>query len=40
MRVRDLVPWGRNNGNPVPSVLRGEDRDRLRSSQIVILNCV
>ncbi|MBB4009780.1 Hsp20/alpha crystallin family protein [Allorhizobium taibaishanense] len=27
MSVRDLIPWGRNNGNQIPSVLRDNDRD-------------
>jgi hypothetical protein len=27
MSVRDLIPWGRNNGSQVPSVLRDEDGD-------------
>lgn len=31
MSVRDLIPWGRNNGNPVPSLLRDNDRDPFLS---------
>ncbi|MDR6817449.1 HSP20 family protein [Neorhizobium sp. 2083] len=31
MSVRDLIPWGRNNGNQVPSVLRDDDRDPFLS---------
>jgi HSP20 family protein len=31
MSVRDLIPWGRNNGSQVPSVLRDEDRDPFLS---------
>ncbi|TIO47549.1 MAG: Hsp20/alpha crystallin family protein, partial [Mesorhizobium sp.] len=27
MSVRDLIPWGRNNGNQVPSVFRDGERD-------------
>ena len=27
MSVRDLIPWRRNNGNQVPTVLRDDDRD-------------
>jgi HSP20 family protein len=31
MSVRDLIPWGHNNGNHVPSVLRDADRDPFLS---------
>lgn len=31
MSVRDLIPWGRSNGNQVPSVLRDSDRDPFLS---------
>lgn len=31
MSVRDLIPWGRSNGNQVPSVLRHGDRDPFLS---------
>ncbi|MEQ1954974.1 Hsp20/alpha crystallin family protein [Mesorhizobium sp. CN2-181] len=31
MSVRDLIPWGRNNGNQLPSVFRDEDRDPFLS---------
>jgi len=31
MSVRDLIPWNRNNGNQVPSLLRDEDRDPFLS---------
>lgn len=31
MSVRDLIPWGRNNGNQGPSLLRDEDRDPFLS---------
>ncbi len=31
MSVRDLIPWGHNNGNQVPSVLRDADRDPFLS---------
>lgn len=31
MSVRDLIPWGRNNGNQVPSVFRDGDRDPFLS---------
>ena len=31
MSVRDLIPWGRNNGNQLPSVFRDDDRDPLLS---------
>lgn len=31
MSVRDLIPWGRNNGNQVPSVFRDSDRDPFLS---------
>ncbi|WP_332302827.1 Hsp20/alpha crystallin family protein [Rhizobium sp. GR12] len=31
MSVRDLIPWGRNNGSQVPSVLRDDDRDPFLS---------
>jgi HSP20 family protein len=31
MSVRDLIPWGRNNGNQVPTVLRDDDRDPFLS---------
>ena len=27
MSVRDLIPWGRNNRDQVPTVLRDDDRD-------------
>ncbi len=27
MSVRDLIPWGRNNGNQIPSAFRDDDRD-------------
>ncbi|AVA24830.1 Hsp20/alpha crystallin family protein [Rhizobium sp. NXC24] len=31
MSVRDLIPWGRDNGNQVPSLLREDDRDPFLS---------
>jgi HSP20 family protein len=31
MSVRDLIPWGRGNGNQVPSLLRDPDRDPFLS---------
>jgi len=31
MSVRDLIPWGRNNGNQTPSVLRDGERDPFLS---------
>lgn len=31
MSVRDLIPWNRNNGNQVPSLLRDDDRDPFLS---------
>lgn len=31
MSVRDLIPWGRNDGNQFPSVFRGSDRDPFLS---------
>lgn len=31
MSVRDLIPWGRNNGAQVPSLLRDDDRDPFLS---------
>ncbi len=31
MSVRDLIPWGRNNGNQLPSVFREDDRDPFLS---------
>jgi HSP20 family protein len=31
MSVRDLIPWGRDNGNQLPSVLRDDDRDPFLS---------
>jgi len=31
MSVRDLIPWGRNNGNPLPSLLRDDERDPFLS---------
>lgn len=31
MSVRDLIPWGRNNGNQMPSLLRDDDRDPFLS---------
>lgn len=31
MSVRDLIPWGRNNGNQLPSVFRDDDRDSFLS---------
>ncbi|MBB3917687.1 MULTISPECIES: Hsp20/alpha crystallin family protein [Rhizobium] len=31
MSVRDLIPWGRNNGNQVSSLLRDDDRDPFLS---------
>lgn len=31
MSVRDLIPWGRNNGNQVPSLPRDDDRDPFLS---------
>ena len=31
MSVRDLIPWGRNEGNQVPSVFRDGDRDPFLS---------
>ncbi|PBB32987.1 MULTISPECIES: Hsp20/alpha crystallin family protein [unclassified Mesorhizobium] len=33
MSVRDLIPWGRNNGNQVPSVFRDGERDPFLSLQ-------
>jgi HSP20 family protein len=27
MSVRDLTPWGRNNGSQVPNLLRDDDRE-------------
>lgn len=33
MSVRDLIPWGRSNGNQVPSVLRDGGRDPFLSLQ-------
>ncbi|MBB2710242.1 Hsp20/alpha crystallin family protein [Rhizobium sophoriradicis] len=31
MSVRDLIPWGRTNGNQGPSLLRDDDRDPFLS---------
>jgi HSP20 family protein len=31
MSVRELIPWGRNNGNQLPSVFRDDDRDPFLS---------
>ncbi len=31
MSVRDLIPWGRNNRDQVPTVLRDDDRDPFLS---------
>jgi HSP20 family protein len=31
MSVRDLIPWGRNNGNQLPRVFRDDDRDPFLS---------
>ncbi|RWH29861.1 Hsp20/alpha crystallin family protein [Mesorhizobium sp.] len=31
MSVRDLIPWGRNNGNQAPALFRAGDRDPLLS---------
>jgi HSP20 family protein len=31
MSVRDLIPWGRNNGSQVPAVYRDSDRDPFLS---------
>jgi len=31
MSVRDLIPWGRNNGNQVSTTLRDDDRDPFLS---------
>lgn len=31
MSVRDLIPWGRSNGNQVPSLWRDDDRDPFLS---------
>lgn len=31
MNVRDLIPWGRSNGNQVPTVFRDSDRDPFLS---------
>lgn len=31
MSVRDLIPWGRSNGNRVPSLYRDSDRDPFLS---------
>ncbi|NKM46686.1 Hsp20 family protein [Rhizobium leguminosarum bv. viciae] len=31
MSVRDLIPWGRNNGHQVPSLLREDDHDPFLS---------
>ncbi|MFI0847513.1 Hsp20/alpha crystallin family protein [Mesorhizobium sp. IMUNJ 23232] len=31
MSVRDLIPWGRSNGNQLPSVFRYDDRDPFLS---------
>ncbi|NLS20031.1 Hsp20/alpha crystallin family protein [Rhizobium sp. P40RR-XXII] len=31
MTVRDLIPWGRNSGNQVPSLSRDGDRDPFMS---------
>ncbi|PBB30567.1 Hsp20/alpha crystallin family protein [Mesorhizobium sp. WSM3868] len=31
MGVRDLIPWGRNNGNQAPTLFRAGDRDPLLS---------
>lgn len=31
MSVRDLIPWGRNNGSTTPSIFRNDDRDPFLS---------
>lgn len=31
MSVRDLIPWGRSNGNQIPTVFRDSDRDPFLS---------
>ena len=31
MSVRDLIPWGRNNSNQMPSLFREDDRDPFLS---------
>lgn len=31
MSVRDLIPWGRNNGDQVPAVFRDDNRDPFLS---------
>lgn len=31
MSVRDLIPWGRNNGSQLPSIFRDDDRDPFLS---------
>jgi HSP20 family protein len=31
MSVRDLIPWGRNDGNQFPSIFRDSDRDPFLS---------
>jgi len=31
MSVRDLIPWGRNNGSQLPSLLRDDERDPFLS---------
>ncbi|CDX22196.1 Hsp20/alpha crystallin family protein [Mesorhizobium sp. ORS 3324] len=31
MSVRDLIPWGRNDGNQIPTVFRDGDRDPFLS---------
>ena len=34
MSVRDLIPWGRNNRDQVPTVLRDDDRDPFLSLHV------
>lgn len=31
MSVRDMIPWGRNNGDQLPSVFRDDERDPFMS---------
>ncbi len=31
MSVRDLIPWGRNNGNRTPAIFRDDERDPFLS---------
>ncbi len=33
MSVRDLIPWNRNNGNQIPTLLRDDDRDPFLSGE-------